>query len=126
LPNVSSAALLDVRHWPGQVFAAPFDAVYCANMVHISPWMACPALMRGAASALAPGGLLILYGPFWVDGEPPAASNLAFDADLRARDPDWGLRRLGDVAAEAAAAGLALEARFDMPANNLLLSFRRA
>jgi hypothetical protein len=75
---------------------------------------------------LAPHGLLITYGPYVVDGEPTAPSNLAFDADLRARNPDWGLRRLGDVAEAAAAAGLRLRERIDMPANNQLLVWLRA
>ena len=81
--------------------------------------------MRGAASLLGAGGQLILYGPFLVDGVETAPSNLAFDADLRARDPAWGLRRLEDVATEAAAAGLALRERAAMPANNQMLRFSR-
>ena len=56
---------------------------------------------------------------------PTAPSNLAFDESLRARDPAWGLRRLGDVAAEAQRAGLQLRERHEMPANNLLLVFAR-
>jgi hypothetical protein len=82
--------------------------------------------MDGAARHLAPHGLLVVYGPFVVDGTPTAASNVAFDADLRARDPAWGLRRLADVAREAEAAGLRLREREAMPANNLLLVFARA
>jgi SAM-dependent methyltransferase len=113
--------LLSSAPWPG----APrsFDAVYCANMLHISPWATCAALMHGAAARLKPGGRLVLYGPFLVDGEVPAPSNLAFDADLRRRDPAWGLRRLAAVQAEALAAGLAFNQRIDMPANNLVLVF---
>jgi hypothetical protein len=109
--------------WPG----APdrVDAVICANMIHISPWPTCEALMQGAAGRLSPTGLLLVYGPFLVDGEPTAAGNLAFDADLRARHPAWGLRRLGDVQSVAAAAGLVLRERLAMPANNLTLVFAR-
>ncbi len=54
---------------------------------------------------------------------PPAPSNLAFDASLRARDPAWGIRKLQDVAEVAAKAGLVLAQRHAMPANNLLLVF---
>lgn len=107
--------------WPGE--PGSFDAVYCANMLHISPWATCAALMHGAAARLKPGGRLVLYGPFLVDGEVPAPSNLAFDTDLRRRDPAWGLRRLAAVQAEAATAGLAFDQRIDMPANNLVLAF---
>jgi SAM-dependent methyltransferase len=125
LPNVRPPLRLDVLAggpWPGA--AASFDAVYCANMLHIAPWATCAALMRGAAGRLKPGGRLVIYGPFLVDGEPPAPSNLAFDADLRRRDPAWGLRSLAAVQAEAAAAGLAFDQRIDMPANNLVLAFQ--
>ena len=82
--------------------------------------------MRGAAEHLVPGGVLVLYGPYLVDGEPVAPGNAAFDADLRARNADWGLRRLADVVAQARDVGLPFERRFAMPANNLLLVFRSA
>jgi SAM-dependent methyltransferase len=127
LANVRPPLLLDVTapQWPavGAPFAQRFDAVYCANMLHIAPWAACGGLMQGAARHLAPGGLLVTYGPYFEDGVPPAASNLAFDDSLRLRDPAWGIRRLQDVAAEARRAGLALRERHAMPANNLLLVF---
>jgi hypothetical protein len=81
--------------------------------------------MRGAAQHLTREGQLILYGPFLIDGVPTAAGNLAFDADLRTRDPAWGLRRLSAVADEALKAGLMLQERQDMPANNVMLRFAR-
>ena len=109
-------------YWHG--IPCELDAIWCANLLHIAPWATCDALMQGAARHLAPGGLLITYGPYLVDGEPVAPSNLAFDADLRRRDPAWGLRRLADVADSAARAGLRLVDRIAMPANNLVLVFR--
>jgi hypothetical protein len=110
--------------WPAAFGAgAPYDALLCVNMLHASPWATCAGLMRGAAAHLAPGGYLLLYGPFIVDGEPTAPSNLAFDEDLRARDEAWGLRRLADVIAAASAVGLDLQQRIPMPANNLVLVF---
>jgi SAM-dependent methyltransferase len=126
LPNVRPPVRLDVlaAAWPPVL--GRFDAVYCANMLHIAPWRTCAALMQGACRHLAPGGLLVLYGPYFVDGEAAAPSNLAFDADLRARNAEWGLRRLGDVVDEAQSAGLAFQQRFDLPANNLALVFRDA
>lgn len=124
LPNLLPPLALDVLGSPWPV-AGPFDAIFCANMIHISPWATCAGLMRGAASVLGGGGQLILYGPFLIDGVDTAPSNLAFDADLRARNPAWGLRRLEDVAAEGAAAGLALRDQAPMPANNQMLRFSR-
>jgi len=125
LANVRPALRLDVLATPWQCVPAQVDAIFCANMLHIAPWPTCAALMQGAGRHLAPGGLLVLYGPYVVDGEPTAPSNLAFDADLRARNAAWGLRRLADVLAEAQGAGLALRARETMPANNLLLVLGR-
>jgi SAM-dependent methyltransferase len=123
LGNVLPPQQLDVTvpQWPP--FPRKFDAIFCANMLHIAPWSACPALMAGAARHLAPGGRLVTYGPYFEEGVAPAPSNVAFDESLRARDPAWGIRRLEDVAAEARRAGLALAQRHAMPANNLLLVF---
>ncbi|OAK59501.1 SAM-dependent methyltransferase [Variovorax paradoxus] len=132
LPNLHAPLLLDVMasRWPSErsAFAGgqgdkQFDAIFCANMLHISPWATCAALMQGAARHLRPGGVLVTYGPYFEAGVPAAPSNIAFDEDLRARNPDWGIRRLDDVAAQAQQAGLALRQRHAMPANNLLLVF---
>jgi SAM-dependent methyltransferase len=124
LANLRPPLLLDVMspRWLTQDAGQRFDAIYCANMLHIAPAAACPALMEGAARHLVGGGLLITYGPYFEDGIP-APSNLAFDESLRARDPAWGIRRLEDVVAAARRAGLALRERHEMPANNLLLVF---
>lgn len=102
----------------------PFEALFCANMIHIAPWSAAEGLFAGAASCLAPHGALCLYGPFQ-EGERTAPSNLEFDASLKARDSRWGVRALDDVEALAKRHGLSLELRKDMPANNLLLVFRK-
>ncbi|MDM0035882.1 DUF938 domain-containing protein [Variovorax sp. J22P271] len=124
LANLRPPLLLDVMspRWLAQDGDRRFDAIYCANMLHIAPAAACPALMEGAARHLVAGGLLITYGPYFEDGAP-APSNLAFDQSLRARDPAWGIRRLEDVVAAGRRAGLALRERHEMPANNLLLVF---
>jgi SAM-dependent methyltransferase len=126
LANVRAPLLLDVLTVPWPQSLDRFDAVFCANMLHIAEWDTCAALMSGAARHLVRGGVLVVYGPYVVDGQPMAAGNTAFDADLRRRNPAWGLRRLGAVVEEAERAGLALERRFDMPANNLTVVFRRA
>jgi hypothetical protein len=99
------------------------DAVLSINMVHISPWSSALGLIAGAANILPAGAPLILYGPWLKDDIPTAPSNLAFDADLKRRDPRWGLRRVEDFAAAAAAFELA-ETR-QMPANNLMLFLTR-
>ena len=121
--NLLPPLSLDVRaaEWP--VEAA--DAILCINMVHISPWASTLGLLRGAGRLLAPGAPLYLYGAYRQAGIETAPSNEAFDASLKARDPEWGLRQLEDVEAEAAARGFALEAVTPMPANNLSVVFRK-
>jgi SAM-dependent methyltransferase len=123
LANVRPALALDATAaaWP----VARADAVLCINMIHIAPWAAAEGLLRGAARLLPSGAVLVLYGPYRRDGVPTAPSNEAFDASLRARDPAWGLRRIEAVASAAAGAGFAPPAVTEMPANNLLLAFRR-
>jgi SAM-dependent methyltransferase len=129
-PEVGSGFLaprrLDVRDRPWAVPDAPYDLVYCANVVHISPWEVGVALIEGAAEVLAPGGALVTYGPYKIDGAHTAPSNQAFDESLRARDPRWGVRDLAELLAVAEPAGFRLEARHAMPANNFTLVFRRS
>jgi len=122
LPNVRPPFRLDASaDWPVE----RADAILCVNMVHISPWEATLGLMKGAGAVLPPGGLLYLYGPYLRENVETAPSNLAFHASLKARDPQWGLRRVEDVIAAAEGEGLVLRRLLEMPANNLSLIFRR-
>ena len=127
LPRVQAPLLLDVlqQPWPPEL-PPTVDAVFSANLIHIAPWACTLALMHGAARCLAPHGVLVTYGPYVEDGVVTAPGNTAFDADLRARNPAWGLRQLSAVAAAAQAAGLQLRERVALPANNLLLVWSRA
>ncbi|MFY0990239.1 DUF938 domain-containing protein [Halomonas sp. C05BenzN] len=101
------------------------DAMVAINLLHIAPWEVAEALLACAGSRLPKGGVLYLYGPFRREGIPTAPGNAAFDADLRARDPRWGVRDLEAVTAEAERQGLALERVVEMPANNLSVVFRK-
>lgn len=123
LPNVLPGRVLDVHDDPWAI--GPVDAVVCINMIHISPWSATLSLFRGAAEVLVPGGVLYLYGPYLVAGETTAPSNIAFDANLRARNPAWGIRALERVCEAADAQGLRFERRVPMPANNLSVVLRK-
>lgn len=123
LPNLRPPVRLDASApWP--IDGA--DAILCINMAHIAPWEATLGLLRGAGAALPTGGLLYLYGPYLRDGVETAPSNLAFDASLRARDQQWGLRRMEDVVAAATAQGFRFDRLAEMPANNLSLLFRKS
>jgi hypothetical protein len=123
LPNLRAPLAIDARsaEWP----IDRADAVLSINMVHISPWASALGLLDAAARLLSSGAPLILYGPWLKDDIPTVPSNLAFDADLKRRDSEWGLRRVEEFAAAAEGVGLLLKATRAMPANNLMLLFRR-
>lgn len=123
LANLREPLDLDVRREPWPIGAV--DAIVCINMIHIAPWEAAKALMKGAGARVASGGALVLYGPYRREGAHTAPSNEAFDADLRARDAAWGVRDMEDVEALALAQGFVCEARVPMPANNFSLVFRK-
>ncbi len=123
LPNLRAPLPLDVLRWPWPVTRA--DAMFCANMIHISPWEVSVGLFAGAARVLAAGAPLLTYGPYRFDGVFTAPSNQAFDESLRQRDPSWGVRDVNDLTRLAVEHGFALEETVAMPANNHVLLFRR-
>jgi hypothetical protein len=123
LPNLREPLTIDASSASWPIDAA--DAVLSINMVHISPWASALGLLNGAARILPAGAPLILYGPWLKDDVPTAPSNLAFDSDLKRRDPAWGLRRVEDFATAADVRGLRLIETRAMPANNMMLLLRR-
>jgi Protein of unknown function (DUF938) len=131
LPNVRAPMTIDLSDptWclqmhdgsgPGKLLA-----VFCANVIHIAPWRVAEGLFAGAGRYLQADGRLFLYGPFKRHGKHTAISNAVFDSSLRDRDPEWGVRDIGDLERLAAAAGLQLVETAEMPANNLTLVFAR-
>lgn len=124
LANVSEPVALDVSQAPWPV-AEQYDAILCINLLHISPASCTPALMTGAARHLTAQGKLILYGPYLENGHA-VQSNLDFDASLKRRNPQWGLRELEEVTRIAAGEGLQRQQLVRMPANNLTLVFARS
>jgi SAM-dependent methyltransferase len=123
LPNLLTPLAFDVHD--AQRPVASVAAIFCSNMIHIAPWSACAALLAHAEPWLVPGAPLVLYGPFKRDGEHTAPSNAAFDADLRRRNPKWGLRDLEEVVALARRHAIALVEVVAMPANNVTVVLRR-
>ncbi len=121
--NLAAPVALDVREadWPVE----DIDAIFNANMIHISPWSVTEGLMSGAGRLLSAGGLLVMYGPYKLDGAHTAESNARFDQSLRAQDPSWGVRDLVAVMVLADSHGLDFEQRVQMPANNQIVVFRR-
>ncbi len=124
--NLLSPVAIDVckERWDVE-HEAPFDALVCINMIHISPWEATLGLMAGAGRLLRDGGVLYTYGAYKRGGAHTAPSNEVFDAWLKERDPRFGVRDVEDVEEAARAHGLALAEIIDMPANNFSLVFRR-
>jgi cyclopropane fatty-acyl-phospholipid synthase-like methyltransferase len=123
LENILPPILLDVLASDWHIERV--DAVFCANMIHITPWECSLALFEGVRRYLASGGTCVLYGPFRIAGAHTAASNAQFDENLKRRDARWGVRDLEAVTELAHAAELELIERVEMPANNQTLVFRR-
>lgn len=128
--NMQAPVRLDAsaRDWALNKLGLPseFVAMFCANVIHISPWTVSQGLMAGAARHLAGDGRLFVYGPFRRDGVHSAPSNAAFDESLRAENPAWGVRDTADLRALAEQNNLRLAEIVEMPANNAILAFDRS
>ncbi len=129
LDNVKTPVRLDAsaNDWRLAALGLPssFVAIFCANVIHISPWAVAEGLFAGAARHLAADGRLFLYGPFKRDGQHNAPSNAAFDESLRRQNPEWGVRDIAELRTLAAANQLRLAQISEMPSNNAVLTFKR-
>ncbi len=120
--NIASPLALNLAEpWPVE----RVDGIFTANTLHIVSTDLVVSFFAGVAKHLATNGVLCIYGPFNFQGEYTSASNAQFDAHLRARDPQSGIRDQGWVVELANTAGLELKADVAMPANNRLLHFVR-
>ena len=124
ITGISDPLELDVLKdlWPDR----EFDAAYSANTAHIMSWAAVSATFSGVGAVLVRGGLFCLYGPFNVDGKFTSEGNREFDANLRSRNPDMGIRDIGALETLAESHQMFLQQRISMPANNFLLVFRKS
>ncbi|MBR9834735.1 MAG: DUF938 domain-containing protein [Alphaproteobacteria bacterium] len=125
--RLRGALELDVTtdDWGAAEAAGPYDGLFCANMIHISPIGATRGLFAGAGRVLRSGGRMMLYGPFSRGGEM-VESNQLFDRHLKGIDPAWGVRDLDtDILPLAEQAGLRLVQTVAMPSNNLSVFFER-
>jgi SAM-dependent methyltransferase len=127
LSNLRAPQRIDLTdaNWTWHGDGGTLTAILCINVLHISPWRVAENLITGAARQLRDGGCLFIYGPFKRDGAQTAPSNAAFDASLRAENPEWGVRDVRDLDALAQGAGLSAAEMTPMPANNLVLAFVR-
>ncbi|HWA75307.1 MAG TPA: DUF938 domain-containing protein [Polyangiaceae bacterium] len=128
LPNLMEPRELDVTwlEWPLPGAPPAVDAVFNANMLHITPWGCAVGLFAGLARYVREQGVVVLYGPYRISGAHTAESNARFDESLRTRNPEWGVRDLEAVVTLAEGARLRLVERVEMPANNQSLVFVRA
>lgn len=126
--NLLEPILLDLT-WPPEQWPTPsgsVDVLYCSNVVHITPWQCSVGLFEGAGRVLVPStGLLVIYGPFAVDGRLEPQSNVDFDRSLRHRNPQWGVRDTRDLTRLAGENGLEWQGMTEMPANNRVIYFRK-
>ena len=122
LPNLLPPIALDVLgDWPER----QFDLVYSANCFHIMDKTAVEKCIEGVGVCLNPGGILAVYGPFNYADNFTSPSNARFDAFLKARDPDSGIKDfewLDDLASEA---NLQLVKDVAMPENNRSLVWQK-
>lgn len=132
LSNVNPAVALDAslpfNQWPAPIkeAAGSYKLVCASNVCHISPWEVSLGLIGGAQKALGPGGVLLIYGPFKIDGACTTPSNAEFDASLRQRNASWGYRDVADITSVAEKSGLTFQGMHEMPANNFMLHFIKA
>ena len=128
LANVRPPLRIDLTapDWFPDEGPAKLLALFCANVIHIAPWRVAEGLFAGATRYLREDGRLFLYGPFKRGGKHTAVSNAVFDTSLRERDPEWGVRDVGEVEKLAEGVGLSLVEIIPMPANNLILEFQRS
>lgn len=127
LGNIRKPMALDAgaSEWPAQIECNRFAAVFACNVCHISPYSVTEGIFAGAGRVLRPSGGLFIYGPFMVDGQHTAPSNVEFDARLRSQNPEWGVRDATELVALASKHGLAFRERVAMPANNCVMCFSK-
>jgi len=119
LPNVLTPLAIDVNDasWP----VTAVDAIFNANTVHIISWPQVERLFAHIARVIAPGGCVCFYGPYNYGGNFTSESNARFDAWLKSRDPNSGVRDFEAVNRLAASHGLELLNDIEMPSNNRIL-----
>jgi SAM-dependent methyltransferase len=130
LPNLMAPVRLDAGapDWRLKEHGLPssFTIIFCANVIHISPWAVAEGLFAGANRHLRAGGQLLIYGPFKRDGQHNAPSNAAFDESLRRRNPEWGVRDTADLRKLAERCNLGFRHTYEMPSNNAILAFEQS
>ncbi|WP_299354774.1 DUF938 domain-containing protein [uncultured Shimia sp.] len=126
LENLATAVELDATN-PG------WSATYCGqsfillvNLLHLISDREARTLISEAAAALAPGGVLMIYGPFMRDTDLTSEGDAAFHASLKEKDPEIGYKSDFDVLDWGQSQWLDYLDMVEMPANNLAILFQKA
>ena len=101
------------------------DAVFIANVFHISPIEVMHSCLKGTSKCLKRLGIFCVYGPFRFEGEFTSPSNAQFDCSLKTNNPEWGIRDFEQLCQVAEERGLTFQHNYSMPANNQLLVFKK-
>ncbi|NCF51235.1 DUF938 domain-containing protein [Gammaproteobacteria bacterium] len=123
LANVRPPLLLDVG--TSGMLPLHYDAVFSANTAHIMNLHEVEKMFGLVSSALRSDGVFCLYGPLREGGDFNAVSNAEFDESLRRRDPAMGIRDIEQLDDFASTGAMKRVRRYAMPANNMLVVWRK-
>ena len=118
---------IDVENRPWSLndeLRSSLKAIVCINMLHISPWRCTKALFEETSNLLTKGQLLMIYGPFKINGKYTSESNFRFNESLKAQNSFWGVRDLNEVTIIAISNRLKKIHTIEMPANNFSVIFQ--
>ncbi len=119
---------IDVKDTPWQIPSKVLDSlqgIISINMIHIAPWQCTESLFRESGKLLKDRRFLLLYGPFKINHKHTCESNKSFDKSLKNQNKDWGVRNLETVNEQAMINGFNQEQIIQMPANNIILIYRK-
>ncbi len=104
---------------------AELKIIVCINMLHITPFNCTKSLLKGSSENLKKNGLLIIYGPFLINGKFTSKSNEFFHNNLKRKNNEWGIRELEDIKNIGKEFNLIDPQVFDMPANNHIVVLKK-
>jgi uncharacterized protein DUF938 len=118
--------LTDPQTWFNPGSPGSFSAIFCINIFQVAPISIADGMMECASYLLDDTGILLIYGPFQMEGQFTTDSNREFHDTLSSAGvSEWGLKDVADLKKAAEKHGLELKEQIDMPANNFSLIFGR-
>ena len=118
--------LLEPETWPSPATRL-YDVIFAVNLLQVAPIAIACGIAQISSKLLKESGFLAIYGPFKLGGKYTTRSNEAFDREiLGAKIPDWGLKDVRDLERAANEHGIFIKRLLELPANNIMLVFRKA